>query len=74
VKSYRVPLAAFAAGLIAGIGLSGIFEQAAAQTPAKIDLPAELESIKARLPDQAHAMQDVGYHFTNVWFAGQADH
>jgi glucose/arabinose dehydrogenase/cytochrome c1 len=23
------------------------------------------------LPDQAHAMTDVGYHFANLWFAGQ---
>jgi hypothetical protein len=77
VKSYRVPLTAFVAGLIAATGLSEVFErtvpQAVAQTPVKIDLPAELESIKARLPDQAHAMQDVGYHFTNVWFAGQKE-
>jgi hypothetical protein len=32
---------------------------------------AELEAIKSKLPDQAHAMQDVGYHFSNLWFAGQ---
>jgi len=77
MRSYGVPLAAFVAGVLAGTGLSGLFErvvpQAAAQTPPKIDLPAELESIKARLPDQAHAMQDVGYHFTHVWFAGQKE-
>ena len=23
-----------------------------------------------RLPDQSHAMQDAGYHFENLWFAG----
>jgi hypothetical protein len=23
------------------------------------------------VPDQAHAMKDVGYHFANLWFAGQ---
>src|SRR4026209_2507259 len=34
-------------------------------------LTAEIEAIKAKLPDQAHAMQDVGYHFSNLWFAGQ---
>ncbi len=77
MASYRVPLAAFVAGAVAGIGLSAVFEravpQAAAQTPAKADVPAELESIKGRLPDQAHAMQDVGYHFTHVWFAGQKE-
>lgn len=35
-------------------------------------LRAELEQLRARLPDQAHAMKDVGYHFTNLWFAAQA--
>jgi hypothetical protein len=34
-------------------------------------LAAEIEAIKGKLPDQAHAMQDVGYHFSNLWFAGQ---
>jgi hypothetical protein len=34
-------------------------------------MAAELETIKDKLPDQAHAMHDVDYHFTNLWFAGQ---
>jgi hypothetical protein len=38
------------------------------------ELAAELEAIKSKLPDQAHAMQDVGYHFTNLWFAGKHAH
>ncbi|MEX0610825.1 MAG: hypothetical protein WD229_01785 [Pirellulales bacterium] len=37
-------------------------------------LAAEIEAIKGKLPDQAHAMQDVGYHFSNLWFAGQHEH
>ena len=32
----------------------------------------EIESLKKLLPDQAHAMTGVGYHFSNLWFAGQA--
>jgi hypothetical protein len=39
---------------------------------------AELEALRedvARLkrmtPSQSHAMQDVSYHYTNLWFAGQ---
>ncbi|MEX2187452.1 MAG: hypothetical protein WD875_11680 [Pirellulales bacterium] len=36
-------------------------------------LAAEIETIKGKLPDQSHAMQDVGYHFTNLWFAGQKE-
>ena len=29
----------------------------------------EENSLDARLPDQSHAMADVGYHFANLWFA-----
>lgn len=35
---------------------------------------AEIETIKGKLPDQAHAMVDVNYHFSNLWFAGQKEH
>lgn len=35
-------------------------------------LKEEIERLKAILPDQAHAMKDVAYHFSNLWFAGQA--
>ncbi len=34
-------------------------------------LKAEIEQLKGRLPSQSHAMVDVGYHFSNLWFAGQ---
>jgi hypothetical protein len=36
-------------------------------------IAAEIEAIKGKLPDQAHAMQDVGYHFSNLWFARQQE-
>jgi hypothetical protein len=36
-------------------------------------LAAEIETIKGKLPDQSHAMQDVSYHFSNLWFAGQKE-
>lgn len=35
-------------------------------------LQAEVERLKKIVPDQSHAMQDVDYHFTNLWFAAQA--
>ena len=35
------------------------------------NLRAELEAIKGKLTDQSHVMQDVSYHFSNLWFAGQ---
>jgi hypothetical protein len=34
-------------------------------------LKAEIERLKGMVPDQSHAMKDVAYHFTNLWFAGQ---
>ena len=50
-----------------------------APTPAAAQSPPQGESSEARLkalesliPDQAHIMADVGEHFTNLWFAGNA--
>jgi hypothetical protein len=37
-------------------------------------LKAEIQAIKDRLPDQAHAMQDVANQFSNVWFAEGKQH
>lgn len=34
-------------------------------------LKKEIEVLKGKSPDQSHAMKDVAYHFTNLWFAGQ---
>ncbi len=30
---------------------------------------AQETAVEGLLPDQAHAMADVGYHFANLWFA-----
>ena len=35
-------------------------------------LRAEVERLKQVVPDQAHAMSDVAWHYSNVWFAGRA--
>lgn len=44
----------------------------AVETTNEIAAPrAEIERLKGLVPDQAHAMEDVGYHFANLWFAGQ---
>ena len=44
------------------------------QTHATVDtLETELATIKGKLPDQSHAMKDVGYHFANLWFTGQKE-
>jgi hypothetical protein len=31
----------------------------------------EIERLKTLVPSQSHSMSDVGYHWTNLWFAGQ---
>jgi hypothetical protein len=69
--------AAFGAALLVR-GVSGsLFEpQARAQEKpapgpgAVAAAPMDLQTLTARLPDQSHAMQDAGYHFENLWFAG----
>lgn len=44
-------------------------QQAAKPESELTALWAEVERLKQVVPDQAHAMQDVDYHFTNLWFA-----
>jgi hypothetical protein len=55
--------------------LSSSGQQAAAQATkpaeAPLDVSAEIAAIKGKLTDQSHVMQDVSYHFGNLWFAGQ---
>jgi hypothetical protein len=33
--------------------------------------PADIDRLKTLVPSQSHTMQDVGFHWTNLWFAGQ---
>src|SRR6267378_3728174 len=70
-----------ATGFGAGLLFSGAFElmfestmlQAHAQPQADVREPRhpqiETNSSEGQLPDQSHAMTDVGYHFANLWFA-----
>jgi hypothetical protein len=69
-----------AAGFRAGLLLSGaaalLFEpqtlaqQKATPQQSEVDAaPVNAQTLNGRLPDQAHAMADVGYHFANLWFA-----
>src|ERR1700761_7790937 len=73
--SWRTALA-LVAGLLLGIAVEsrGPMGRTEAKGPSPQDakvaaLKAEMQTIKDRLPDQAHAMQDVANQFTNVWFA-----
>ncbi len=34
-------------------------------------LKGEVARLKGMVTDQSHVMADVGYHYTNLWFAGQ---
>lgn len=63
-------LGAAAHALLWQIGQPAI-AQTAKPAPDLQALTAEIETMKGKLPDQSHAMQDVGYHFSNLWFAGQ---
>jgi hypothetical protein len=36
-------------------------------------LRIEVGRLKGLVPDQAHAMEDVGYHFANLWFAAEQE-
>lgn len=35
-------------------------------------LKAEIEALKRLVPSQSHAMADVDYHFSSLWFAAQS--
>ena len=74
-----------AVGLGAGLLLSGAselpFEPQAHAQPQATPKPGEVDAaqvdaqtLKERLPDQAHVMADVGYHFANLWFAADKQH
>ena len=57
-------------GLVVVLGLSSAFANAQGVQPADVNaLKAELEALKALVPSQSHAMMDVDYHFSNLWFA-----
>ncbi|MBI1314089.1 hypothetical protein GC176_22565 [bacterium] len=50
---------------------SVLAQEASGKLPDELmQLRAEVERLKKVVPDQAHAMHDVDYHFTNLWFAG----
>ena len=34
-------------------------------------LRAEVDRLKGMVPDQSHAMADVSYHYSNLWFAAR---
>jgi len=45
-------------------------QQTSTPKAAAAGAPLDMQTLNDRLPDQSHAMQDAGYHFENLWFAG----
>jgi len=75
-------VAAFASGVVfVALGLrTGHTPADGAEAPAPptaagevAALRAEVARLKGMVPDQSHAMADVSYHFSNLWFAGQGE-
>jgi hypothetical protein len=63
---------AVCAVLAAGVGGDRLLAETADTAPADINsLKAQVEALQRQLPDQAHAMSDVDYHFSSLWFAAQ---
>jgi hypothetical protein len=69
------------AGMLAAIGsvlavaLAGRVPPAPAhpQGPTLAELESRVKSLEGLVPDQSHIMADVGDHFANLWFAGEAE-
>jgi len=65
------------AGAIAGGAVAEYWRAQKASTPAAAqatggaDTAADVDRLKTLVPSQSHGMADVGYHWTNLWFAGQ---
>jgi hypothetical protein len=86
-RQFSTVFFAFIAGCVSGLLLfwqlglwSGLLTPAAraadtapTQATDVASLRAEIERLKTIVPDQAHAMKDVDYHFTNLWFAGKSE-
>jgi hypothetical protein len=66
-------VAAGAAGMLFSRGQGTANAQAQGAPQSEIAaLRAEIDVLRRLVPDQAHAMADVDYHFANLWFAAQA--
>jgi hypothetical protein len=67
-QAFRLSAGISAAALVlAGAALNGC--RARSSDAASSDAVQRLERL---VPSQSHTMQDVGFHWTNLWFAGQA--
>jgi hypothetical protein len=53
------------------LGLAAARQEAKPQIDEMAALKAEVARLKGMVPDQSHAMADVSYHYSHLWFAGQ---
>jgi hypothetical protein len=64
-----------------GLSLAGVHAVRAQAPAGQVDtsnsaadiesLKSDVEALQRMVPDQAHIMSDVDYHFSNLWFAAQ---
>ncbi len=74
MRRYAPILAILSALALAAAGCDGTAPAAGPKAATEAEeLAAEVKALKELLPDQAHIMADVGNHFTNLWFAGEAE-
>src|SRR5689334_13547458 len=74
----RSNLAKVVGTVAATLALCGVTASRAADSPDApslaqqvADLKASNDQLRTLIPSQSHAMMDVAYHFTNLWFAGE---
>lgn len=72
-KRSRIVILATLAAALAIAGYYGAAPAADDPQPTREELQARVEALESLIPDQAHIMSDVGYHFSNLWFAGRAE-
>jgi hypothetical protein len=66
-----VSLAAMAAGSALPVSAMAKDSEADSQAAQITALKADIEQLRGQLPSQSHAMTDVDYQFTNLWFAAR---
>jgi hypothetical protein len=68
----RLSLAIVSLGVVSTLCGRGLSSPLATQEQRSEDVAARVKALEDLIPDQAHIMEDVGDHFTNLWFAGRA--
>jgi hypothetical protein len=69
----RVSLSLLSLAVVTALCGCGQASPAAPASPAPEELSARVKALEDLIPDQAHIMADVGEHYTNLWFAGEAE-